>query len=82
MGHIQFFVISMVLNETLCSDIRTKLVCDDRIMNIDCSVDFTISITRANYGRFSLAVCNEYARQDVDIHCESIEKTTEFLKKR
>ena len=82
MEHIQLLVISMVINETLCSDIHTELVCDDEIMNISCSVDFTISIIRANYGRFSLAVCNEYARQDVDIHCDSTEKTTEFLKNR
>ena len=82
MGHSHLLVIFLLLNEILCSEIHTVIVCDDNMMNIDCAVNFTISIIRANYGRFSVAVCNDHAKQDIDISCDSAEKTTDILKKR
>ena len=41
-----------------------------------------ISIVRANYGRFSVSVCNPMARGDLDTSCSSEEATSILLTRR
>ena len=78
----QLFVAFLFFDISLATDVRTVLICENNIMSIKCSLNSTISVSRANYGRFSIGVCNDQANTDIDIHCDSEEKTTAFLKER
>ena len=61
---------------------RTALICDNHILNINCSFGSILSIARANYGRFSIGVCNDEAKEDIDTDCETMKETTEILRNR
>ena len=63
------------------SDPRTKIGCENTTLSITCPIGSYDSIIRANYGRFSITVCNHQARQDIDSDCNSQEHSTAMLKK-
>ena len=67
---------------TVTKTTRTVLICENNIMHINCEVESVLSITRANYGRFSIAVCNDDAKEDINTNCESMNRTTLLLKNR
>ena len=75
-------LIFVLMNLSRFFAINTILICDNNIMNINCSDESVISITRANYGRFSIAVCNEEAREDIVTDCETMSETTKLLRNR
>ena len=43
--------------------------------------DVTIEVTRANFGRFSIAICNPHGHTDWSVNCFA-PNTTHILKKR
>lgn len=49
---------------------RTAYACQGQTLNISCpqSGD-VIKVIRANYGRFSIAICNEEGRTDFSVNC-------------
>ena len=50
----------------------TTFACDGDPLVLEClSPNEVIRVTRANYGRFSIAVCNEEARTDLGVNCFS-----------
>jgi latrophilin 1 len=48
---------------------RTKYGCEGTTLSIDCDEGSAINLVRANYGRFSLSICNEYERSNFSINC-------------
>jgi len=52
---------------------RTGYACEGSTLTIQCAEDMRIRILRANYGRFSKAVCNDGAgvMDDWDVQCMS-----------
>ena len=54
---------------------RTAYRCENDELRIDCndgggdSDDSTIRVIRANYGRFSIAICNKHGYTDWSVNC-------------
>jgi len=48
---------------------RTAYACQGERLDIECDGGETIRVVRANYGRFSVAVCNEEGRTDLSVNC-------------
>ena len=67
------------LNMMVCE--YTVLGCENTSVTLSCPVGSYISLIRANYGRFSISVCNQHARDDIHTHCASQEESSEILSK-
>jgi len=76
------FHLPLLVKVTIIMAVSTDLFCDNDTMSITCSTESVLSITRANYGRFSIAVCNDEVKEDLNTDCESIQETTAFLRSR
>ena len=61
------------------SDTRTLFGCDGSIVSVTCPYGYNISIVRANYGRFSISVCNHGAIE-WDTYCGTEGITTQKLR--
>ena len=48
---------------------RTKYGCEGTALKIECHEGSAIRVIRANYGRFSLSICNEYERGNFSTNC-------------
>ena len=48
---------------------RTKYGCEGSALKIECHEGSAIRVIRANYGRFSLSICNEYERGNFSTNC-------------
>ncbi|XP_059091180.1 latrophilin Cirl-like isoform X2 [Tigriopus californicus] len=49
---------------------RTAYACQGQTLNISCpNSGDVIKVIRANYGRFSIAICNEEGRTDFSVNC-------------
>ena len=48
---------------------RTKYGCEGSALTIECHEGSAIRVIRANYGRFSLSICNEYERGNFSTNC-------------
>ena len=76
-------LIILCILQSLCeasSNIDTKLGCEGSTVSISCSGSTYISIVRANYGRFSISVCNVQATE-WDTDCDNQLDTTHLLRK-
>ena len=61
---------------------RYKTACDGQNMTLSCSGDgATIELVRANFGRFSISLCNPHGQMDWSVDCHAPE-TTKILKDR
>ena len=60
---------------------RTKYGCENTTLQIDCEEGTVINIVRANFGRFSIAICNPHGHTDWSVNCFAPD-TTHILKKR
>ena len=65
-------------------EVRTMFGCggDSVVLSCKGKTGAGISIVRANYGRFSVSVCNPLARGDLDTSCSSEEATSILLARR
>ena len=61
--------------------IKTGYTCEGEELFIQCEEDETIQIVRANYGRFSIAICNEDGKTHWSVNCMS-PKTRHILQNR
>ncbi len=57
---------------------ETAYACEDQVVDISCPTlangsEPRVSIVRANFGRFSIAICNEEGRSDYSVNCISPE---------
>ncbi|XP_076356026.1 adhesion G protein-coupled receptor L1-like isoform X2 [Tachypleus tridentatus] len=50
---------------------RTAYACEGRDLNITCKPGYRINLIRANFGRFSIALCNENGALDWSVDCMS-----------
>ena len=50
-------------------------------MTVSCDSGETIQVVRANYGRFSIAICNKHGYTNWSVNCMS-HTTTRILQKR
>ena len=48
---------------------RTKYGCEGTTLNIACEENTVINLVRANYGRFSISICNEEGITDWSVNC-------------
>ncbi len=60
---------------------RTLYACTGSSLSLECADDAVIAVTRANYGRFSIAVCNDFGRTDWSVNCFS-QTARDILKER
>ena len=60
---------------------KTQFACESSNMHLTCPTGSYVSIIRANYGRFSISVCNVQAITDIDTNCGTEEETTQLLSK-
>jgi len=48
---------------------KTKYNCEGEDLSISCSHDQVIQVIRANFGRFSIAICNRHGTTDWSVNC-------------
>ena len=48
---------------------RTKYGCEGTTLQIACEEGTVINLVRANYGRFSISICNEEGITDWSVNC-------------
>ncbi|XP_055935855.1 latrophilin Cirl-like isoform X3 [Argiope bruennichi] len=72
------FVILLALLQTASarsngeeSKYRTAYACEGRQLRISCEPGHMIHLLRANYGRFSISICNEHGNLDWSVDCTS-----------
>ena len=65
---------------TINGNIHTEFGCEGSTVFLSCSYGYYISIVRANYGRFSILVCNVHSRE-WDTDCGTEIRSTEMLRK-
>jgi len=51
------------------NSMKTSYACQGSKLNLSCPSGFVIKIMRANYGRFSVAICNEAGTTDWSVNC-------------
>ena len=56
--------------------------CEGATVSLACQGSRVLRVVRANYGRFSVSVCNPLARGDLDTSCSSEEATSILLARR
>ena len=49
----------------------TAYACEDNRLNISCGNELYLDIIRANYGRFSITICNEHGNTDWKVDCQA-----------
>ena len=49
----------------------TAYACEGSRLQINCTQDRYLDIIRANYGRFSIAICNDHGNTDWSVNCMS-----------
>ena len=59
----------------------TTYRCEDADLELECDADATLQIIRANYGRFSIAICNKHGMTDWSVNCMG-PKTLRVMKAR
>ena len=52
---------------------KTAYRCEGEEMTISCDANEVIQVIRANYGRFSIAICNKHGYTDWSVNCMSPE---------
>lgn len=50
---------------------RTLYACEEKQLEIECQLGESIQLIRANYGRFSIQICNENGQVDWKVNCMS-----------
>lgn len=51
---------------------RTLYACEEKQLQIECQLGESIQLIRANYGRFSIQICNEHGQLDWKVNCMSL----------
>ena len=79
MLYVQVLIAGVMASQLI--DTQTVIGCENTTVSLSCPIGSYVSIIRANYGRFSITVCNHQARQDIDSDCNSQEHSTAMLRK-
>ena len=73
--------ILLVICPVLGHAVETVIGCENTTISLSCPVASYVSIVRANYGRFSIAVCNHQVDLDMRTDCGSEEASTSIMSK-
>ena len=64
-------------NGTDADGLKTSVACEGQWLRIGCGGGgFRLEVVRANFGRFSIAVCNPAGDTHYAVNCQSSSKTT------
>nr|CAH7756707.1 unnamed protein product [Callosobruchus chinensis] len=66
-----FVVISEATAKALEIRYETAYACEGKILKIECKEGELIKLIRANYGRFSITICNDHGNTDWSVNCMS-----------
>ena len=55
--------------EAVQNDMKTLYACQGDTLDLTCPVGYVIKVMRANYGRFSVGICNEHGITDWSVNC-------------
>ncbi|CAL4079198.1 unnamed protein product, partial [Meganyctiphanes norvegica] len=66
------FGISTTIHELSQSSYRTAYACEGMELNIECEASHVINVIRANYGRFSITICNTHGNTEWSVNCQSM----------
>lgn len=55
----------------LASKYETAYACEGKTLTIECEAGDLINLIRANYGRFSITICNDHGNVDWSVNCMS-----------
>ncbi|XP_063219842.1 latrophilin Cirl isoform X2 [Bacillus rossius redtenbacheri] len=76
--HHCFFIFMMMLNLDFSESRRleqprydTAYACESKTLKIECKDGEVIHLIRANYGRFSITICNDHGNTDWSVNCMS-----------
>ncbi|KAH1022990.1 hypothetical protein HUJ04_012286 [Dendroctonus ponderosae] len=50
---------------------ETAYACEGKTLKIECKDGELIKLIRANYGRFSITICNDHGNTDWSVNCMS-----------
>lgn len=50
---------------------ETAYACESKTLSIECETGYIINLIRANYGRFSITICNDHGNVDWSVNCMS-----------
>lgn len=53
------------------SQYYTAYACDGKMLKIECKEGYVINLIRANYGRYSITVCNDHGSTEWSVNCMS-----------
>lgn len=51
---------------------ETAYACEEKTLTIGCDPGYVINLIRANYGRFSITICNDQGNVDWSVNCMSV----------
>ena len=63
------------------SSVQTVIGCENTTISLSCPVASYVSIVRANFGRFAMAVCNHQVDLDIQTDCGAEEASTAIMSK-
>ncbi|KAL0810102.1 hypothetical protein ABMA28_010908 [Loxostege sticticalis] len=71
--YVSVFVESLLSAEARSQEPRyeTAYACEGKTLKIGCSEGSVIHLIRANYGRFSITICNDHGNIDWSVNCMS-----------
>ncbi|CAL4223886.1 unnamed protein product, partial [Meganyctiphanes norvegica] len=61
-----------LVHERSQSSYRTAYACEGMELNIECEAGHVINVIRANYGRFSITICNTHGNTEWSVNCQSM----------
>lgn len=71
----KFFVVFQLFTDIrfFVPEIRyeTAYACEGKVLKIECKDGELIKLIRANYGRFSITICNDHGNTDWSVNCMS-----------
>ena len=76
--HLNYFILGEAPDGT---KYKTAYRCEGQDLRISCDPGQTIQVIRANYGRFSIAICNKNGYTDWSVNCMS-HTTTRILQRK
>ena len=61
------------MSPSLCvtAGYSTVYACEGSTLNLECGQDELINLIRANFGRFSITICNQKGNTDWSVNCMS-----------
>ena len=63
------YFFNVLVVEAVQNDMKTLYACQGDTLDLTCPVGYVIKVMRANYGRFSVGICNEHGITDWSVNC-------------